>query len=389
MSSILAHAARIRRQTPLCGEDFRLTHHDLPKANPPHWLRNGLTASLIIGLLVTVVLLVSPVEEFITAPGVVRAGDATLVFSPVAGLLESIEVVDGSVVRAGDILARLDSREASRALAALREQMARTEIELNLARATRKKIRAAPLPTEFLFSEVELTRQTEVKALQEDYLSKMRELERTGAASGVELLNLRLQVIATSAMLERSRQALALLEGDFGKATEEEATERVHLAEARLRELELRRDFLEEDLERCLIRAPRDGKVSAVTRLFPGEPVGEGVALFSLAHGDGWELRLYPSEDRMDKIQPGQLVRFRANNNPDRLAPLALGRVLDLSRDLTGEDLLPDGQLTTTTGYRVSVLVQELPYPLVLGAGVEAEIILGRRPFWRLFFLGK
>ncbi len=37
----------------------------------------------------------------------------------------------------------------------------------------------------------------------------------------------------------------------------------------------------------------------------------------------------------MNLIQPGQLVRFRANNNPDRLAPLAIARVTEVAATAT------------------------------------------------------
>lgn len=387
-SSILQRGAFFRRRSPLCLDSYRAPHEALPPALPPKWLYRGLWVSFFLTLLLALGVLLSAVDEFVSAPGVVRPGDYTLVFSPTSGLLESISVEDGAEVQPGDILARLDTLNARRELSRLESAQQQTQVELALARSTARKISAVPVPTEFLFSGVEVHRQREIRALQRDYLSRLEELEKSGAASGVELLNLRLQLIATEALLQRSEQAQNLLEGEFGQAAAEEARERVRLAESRLEALTSELAFQKEEIERAVIRSPREGQILAATRIFPGERVEAGAALFKIAHGGPTELRLYASEDRIDRIQPGQHVRFRANNNPDRLAPMATGKVVAVARDLD----LENDQLTAPIHlerrfYRVTVRVEDAPYPLAVGASVQAEIVLGRRPFWRLLFL--
>ena len=119
-------------------------------------------------------------------------------------------------------------------------------------------------------------------------------------------------------------------------------------------------------------------------RRFSGEKIEAGATLFKITDADRTELRLYASEDRVNLIQPGQLVRFRANNNPDRLAPLAVGRVSRVARD---RDLSTSEDSNSRGTYRVSVDIEKEPYPLAVGATVEAEIVLERRPFWRLLLL--
>lgn len=381
----LQRASEIRATSQLCDDTYKAPHTELPPVIPPRWLHRGLWATVAGSLLLTAWVLLSPMDEFVSAAGIVRPGEFSMVFSQAGGILESITVRDGETVKTGQILAKLDSAEQERRLARLRQEIEQAGIELALARSTERKVAAAPVPSEFLFSGVEVERQREIQNLQQSYLSRLEELEKSGAASGVELLNLRLQLIATEAMLKRSEKAFALLEGDYGQAAAAEARERVRLIESRLRGLQEEEAFQRDELARRLIAAPRDGVVLATSATYPGERIEVGAPLFQIAVGAKKELRLYATEDRIDRIQPGQAVRFRSNNNPDRLAPMATGRVLEVNRelDLTDSSTRPsDSKLGEI--YRVNVAVDNEPYPLAVGASVQAEIVLGRRPFWRL-----
>ena len=55
----------------------------------------------------------------------------------------------------------------------------------------------------------------------------------------------------------------------------------------------------------------------------------------------------------------------------------ALDRALDPTEDKSA----------IRSPYRIRVAVEKIPYPLAIGAIVQAEIIIDRRPFWRLLFL--
>jgi multidrug resistance efflux pump len=328
--------------------------------------------------------LMNPMDEFVTAPGVVRPADYAYVFSRATGLIESVDIFDGQPVTKGQVLARLDGWEVRKQIAEIDGEIAQTEAELAMVQATARKVAAAPVPAEFLFSEVEMERQKEIQGLQQDYLRRLNELQKTGAASQTETLNLRLQLIASESLLKRSQQANELFKGDYGAASQTEALERERMIQARLSTLRAKRDLATADLKRLEIVAPEDGVILATARRFPGEKIEAGSTLFKITDADRTELRLYATEDRVNLIQPGQLVRFRANNNPDRLAPLAVGRVSHVARD---RDLSTSEDSSSRGTYRVSVDIEKEPYPLAVGATVEAEIVLERRPFWRLLFL--
>jgi len=376
-----------RKLSPLCLGEYRRGLSELAPVIPPGWMRTGLLAALILTVGICAITLLSPMDEYVTAPGQVRPAEYAFVYSRTSGILETIEIDEGQAVRRGQTLARLDGWEIRKQLTEIDGDIAQTQAELAMARASAQKVAAAPVPPEFLFSAVEVERQTEIQSLQQDYLNRLNTLQKSGAASTSETLNLRLQLIATESFLKRSQQAYELFKGEYGAASQMEAKEKERMIEARLAALQSKRSAAEADLKRLEITAPEDGIILATARRFPGERVEAGMPLFKITDESRSELRLYATEDRVNLIQPGQLVRFRANNNPDRLAPLAVGRVTEVARD---RDLEMGGDSegsAPTRSYRVKVAIEKEPYPLAVGATVNAEIILEKRPFWRLLLL--
>ena len=376
--------SELRAASPLCSAGYATPPSELRPVIPPRWMRLGFVWAGAAALLCAVLVLFSPMDEYVNAPGEIRPSDYWLVFGKSDGILESVSVVDGQFVEKGRVLAKMDSWEIRKSIEKIENEIGQAKAELELARANARKVVAAPVPPEFLFSALEVERQEEVQDIQQNYLKRLSELQKTGAASGTEVLNVRLQLIASEAMLKRSRQANELFTGPYGKASVEEASGREKIAEARIKSLESDLRLAREDFGRLDIIAPESGTILSTARRFPGEKVLAGTPLFKLTTNTGTELRLYATEDRVNRIRTGQLVRFRANNNPDRLAPLATGRVSEVALD---RDLDPaQEEKASSASYRIKVTVEKAPYPLAVGATVLAEIVIDRRPFWRLLF---
>ena len=378
-------SSSLRASSPLCSSDFAAAPAALRPIIPPWWMRQGLITNAIVTLLCAGSVLFSPMDEYVNAPGEVRPSEFSLVFNRTDGILESVAVADGQYVQKGQVLARVDSWEIQKSIERIGCEIDQAKAELELARANARKVTAAPVPPEFLFSALEVERQQEIQDIQQNYLKRLNDLQKTGAASGTEVLNVRLQLIASETMLKRSIQANELFTGAYGRASREEAESKEKVAAARLASLERNQVQARDDLKRLDIIAPESGSILSTARLFPGVKVRAGDVLFKLTNNTGTELRLYATEDRVNRIMPGQLVRFRANNNPDRLAPLAMGRVakVALDRDLTADQ----GEKASDASYRITVAVEKAPYTLAVGASVLAEIVIDRRPFWRLLFM--
>lgn len=375
-----------RAASSLCSKEFAIPPSQLRAVIPPRWMKLGFVFAAIAVVLCLTLVLFSPMDEYVSAPGEVRPSDYWLVFGKTDGILESVDVVDGQLVQKGQVLARMDPWEIRKSMERIQGEIAQARAELDLARANARKVEAAPVPPEFLFSALEVERQQEIQEIQQDYLKRLKELQKTGAASGTEVLNLRLQIIASEAMLKRSRQANDLFTGTYGQAALEEAFGKEKIVEARIKSLEGSLSQAREDLGRLDISAPESGTILSTARRFPGEKVLAGTPLFKLTSNAGTELRLYATEDRVNRIRPGQLVRFRANNNPDRLAPLATGRVAEVALDRDLDPAMGE-RASNPSSYRIKVAIENAPYPMAVGATVLAEIVIDRRPFWRLLFL--
>ena len=245
-------------------------------------MRQGFVGASAAALLCAILVLLSPMDEYVNAPGEVRPSDYWLVFGKSDGILESVAVVDGQLVEKGQVLARMDSWEIKKSMEKIGNEIGQAKAELDLARANARKVMAAPVPPEFLFSALEVERQQEVQDIQQNYLKRLNELQKTGAASGTEVLNVRLQLIASEAMLKRSLQANELFTGPYGKASLEEASGKERIAEARIKSLESDLRLAREDLERLDIIAPESGTILSTARLFPGQKVLAGTPLFKL-----------------------------------------------------------------------------------------------------------
>ena len=178
-------------KSPLCSEEFLQRPSQLPAASSPPWMKTGLVITTILTVLCAIVVLVSPMDECVNAPGEVRPSNFAFVFSKADGILESAEITDGAFIIKGQVLAKLDGWEKKKEISRIEGEVSQAHAELDLAHAAARKVAAAPVPPEFLFSAVEMERQEEIQNIQQDYLKRLQELQKNGSASGTELLNLR------------------------------------------------------------------------------------------------------------------------------------------------------------------------------------------------------
>lgn len=375
-----------RSFTRFCTPEYLRSPEELAPSLPPRWLKTTLLGGIAFFILIFVLTMIGPMDEFVSATGEVRPAQYAIVFSRAEGVLKELVVKDGQYVQKGDLLARLDTWVADKTIANTENELAQARAELKMAQATRAKIEALPVPPEFYFSPVEKERQQEVKEVQQDHLERLERLQKSGAASHLELLNQKLELIAAEFQLRRNEQAQQLKDGPYGKATQQEAEERERVIEARIRSLESNLSLAHEERGRYEVRATEDGVVLATTQRFTGEKVPLGAPLFKISQMDRQELRLYATEDRLQLIRPGQIVRFKARSNADKLAKPAIARVTEvaLDRDLPDNAAEPPVQNAT---YKIKAAIESASYTLPMGGQVDAEIILQPRPFWKLFFI--
>lgn len=275
------------------------------------------------------------------------SGDATVesrsnldIKSGVRGLHSILEIVpDGSLVRRGDRILRLDGAPLEEAIKA--EKVRLGQAEAALTRAT-KEWQAAKIAVEefregtFVEQRLRLTlnilqaqqrlAKTEQALLQDEIMF------RRGFTSHVRVDAMQLAVDKARTELAAAKTKKDVLE-DFTqpKRLKELAAKR-DAAEARMKSEEvvvgrhaskIRR--LEADLQNCVICAPRDGLVlyadatargadgesERVVQLYPGARVREFQPLLRLADANQLQLRMLVPEAKARQLRRGQRARAR------------------------------------------------------------------------------
>jgi multidrug resistance efflux pump len=365
---------------------FREDADALRRSMAPRWMIWAWVSATVLTLGVLAATLHGPMDEFVLATGVVRPADYALVFPQASGVVAEVAAHPGEVVKKDEVLARLDSLDLERDLAEVDATLGQAEAERAIAEAQLAATREAPLTPDLLFQAQSSERQEKVLRLRHDLLDRLEVLGQTNNVSVLDLTRERLGVQSAELDLERARQAKTLLTGGYAQAQVAIAEARSKAAAARCAALKGRRELLGRELERRVVRAPADGLVVSRAVRYPGEKVEIGTALFKLAYGVETQLRLYASEDRVNRIKPGMRVRFRPRSDPDRLTPMSIGTVSEvaLDRALAKED---SEHPERGSSYAIDVTVERGRVALPLGAAVDAEIVLGERPFWRLLLL--
>ena len=367
---------------------FKDRLEELPKSLAPRWMVWSWIVTAIATVVVLAGTLLGPMDEFVLATGIVRPAEYALVFPQVDGSVAEVVAQPGMTVTKGQLLARLDTTELERGRATVEADLAQAVADQAIAVAQLSAIREAPLSPDLLFQARSVERQRQVVAMRHTLLERMEGLGQTNNVSLLELTRERMSTQAAELELERAQQAAVLLGGDYAKAQIAAAEARVQAAADRILGLQRRRALIEGEVKRREIYAPADGLVVSRAVRFAGEKVELGTALFKLAYGKATELRLYASEDRVNRIKHGMLVRFRTRSDPDRLTKMSVGRVQDVALDRALEK--DEGRAQAAgASYAIDVSVEQASTELPLGAAVDAEIVLGQRPFWHLLLLKK
>jgi multidrug resistance efflux pump len=213
----------------------------------------------------------------------------------IAADVRQVEVVEGDSVVKGQVLVRLDERDA-------RLQLAQREAELQQAEA-----RIAAEVRQHEGNLDALPREQRLLSLTRGEVARLQDLvkKKVGAQSQLD-----------TAMQAAEKQAIALSARQ--QAVDEHASRLAEVEAVRLR-AEALRDQAQLELERCEVRAPFNGRVAQVM-VSPGRRVRVGDALLSL----------YDTDDMIVRAQlPSRLL-------PAVRAAIAAGEQLDVRGVIDG-----------------------------------------------------
>ncbi len=301
-----------------------------------------------------------PMERVAVATGSLLAYEQTTLSVKVAGRLQTLAVDIGSVIKAGDMVARVEPRDYE-----LRAQQA--EAALAQTRA------ALGLPLEGTNDRIPIEETSPVRQAQAvlDEATKNRE----------RILELARQGISSSSEQDTVEAAFKVAQSRYQTALDDARTRQAALAQRRA-ELELARQQLAD----TTVRAPFDGTIQArVANL--GEFLSAGSPVVRLVKTSPLRLRLEVPERQAVELRAGQTVRFTVEGGTNRYQA-ALSRLspalTEQSRVLIAEADVPnDGSLRAGTFVRAEVIVdttdREVAVPseaLVLFAGLEKVVLI-------------
>jgi HlyD family secretion protein len=241
-------------------------------------------------------------DTAILAAGTVEAREADLGFRT-AGRIELISVDEGDRISEGQLLAVLDQRELSAALAVAKAQAAAASATLE------------ELTEGFRSEEIEQARAV-VRAAERRRLDARRDLERArnlyedGAISEQALDDRETAATVAESELQVASERLRLLESGT-------RSERISAQRAALAASEAETERVEALLEYAQIIAPNAGVIT-IRHREPGEIVSAGAPVLTLMNPNDRWVRIYVRADRVGRLSIGQTATITADAYRDR-----------------------------------------------------------------------
>lgn len=313
--------------------------------------------------------------------------------SMVSGQVAEVLVKDTQQVKQGDVLVRIDERDAKIQLAQAQAELAKAQRQYKQSQAN-----SSSLNSQVVVRNDEITSaQAQVTKAQADYdratleLKRRNELAATGAISKEELSKAQSTVSTAKASLELAQAGLAqatssrkaaestlaaneaLIQGFNEASTPDVLVAKAHVEQAQL------------DLERTVIRAPVDGVITR-KNIQIGQRVAPGTVMMSVVPVSTLYVDANYKESQLAKVKPGQKVTLTSDLYGDDV--VYHGVVQGFSGGTGAAFALIPAQNATGNWIKV---VQRLPvrisldpkelaeHPLRVGLSMQADIDLASK----------
>jgi HlyD family secretion protein len=240
--------------------------------------------------------------ETINASGTIEAVEVS-VSAKTSGQVEKVLVEEGARVQTGDQLAVIDSDSLAIQLrqAEAGVDLARSQLELLLKGARVEDIRQTE----------EAAKQAEANLfLAGEDLKRIRSLFEKESATAKMKQDAEARYQVAQAQYEAAEQALL-------KVRKLSRPEEVRAAQARLAQAEAGRDLLKKTIDDATIISPASGIVTHKA-VEPGEFVGPGTPLLTIADLGNVRLNIYVTEVELGRVRLGQRAEIRIDSHPDR-----------------------------------------------------------------------
>jgi len=329
------------------------------------------TYASAVGLLAVVALLLFiRLEEQVTATGIVEPEEAEEVRTLEAGIISVVCCEEGDVVRAGDLLIRLDDKRLSDELGRQRDVLARTEARLVVAEKKLAMTRKNALPEKLLATREEVRKAAmRVSGANKD-MARAEKLHRSGLLSLDDFESARGKYLAAEEDLKVAKRKNEIVEAGLEDAIIDAAEAELGLIRQEIDASRRECVRLERSLDRLRIRSPVSGQVVSIAK-GEGESVAPGLLLVVMATGTRTAIKALVSEADVLKVGRGQPAHIYSSVYSYRKYGIGEGTVEDVAMcavERAGQRF-----------YEVTVSVKESPFPLMLGSTATTKIIVSRK----------
>jgi HlyD family secretion protein len=241
----------------------------------------------------------------IVASGTMEA-TSVQVSSKSSGEVLELAADEGTSVREGDLLARIDH-------STLDLQLAQAQSGVALARAQLDLLTSGARGEDLAQAQESLNQANEtLRSAQEDF-KRMKSLFDSGAATRKQRDDAELRFMTAKAQAGSAEQALKKLQ-NFARP------EDVKAALARLDQATYSVRLLQKAIDDCTVRAPVGGVVTEKL-MERGELAAQGMGLFVLTDLSTMKLTIYVPEPDLGKIGLGEVADISVDSHPGRLFP--------------------------------------------------------------------
>lgn len=249
-------------------------------------------------------------ENHLTLYGNVDIRQISLAFEGSDRVAE-MRVYEGDHVKAGQVLAVLDSQNN-------KLKLAQAQAQAEALKQSLAALRNGNRPEEIRQSDANMKA---AQAQAEQAQLQLRRLQNTaadseGAVSKQDLDAARAQYKEAQAKLEASRESLRLMRVGTRK-------EDIARAEAQLKAAQAEAALLQYNIDQSELKAPQNAVVRA-RLLEPGDMASPQRPAYTLALTEPKWVRAYVNEPQLGKIRPGMKAQVRTDSAPDK--PIA-GRI--------------------------------------------------------------
>ncbi len=339
--------------------------------------------SSVLGFGIILVALIGfvPVDEKVTASGIIVSEEEHYLYAPEDGILQEVKAYEGTRVKKGDPILLLDTQQQENWKAQIGAEIKEAQAALELKKVQLEKVNKLPLQKEFWHARSELAQAQQQALHAENELRRYTQLLEEKLTSQSEYDTRKLAHDMAQAELAKAKENVAMLDRGLEETAKKEALADLNAAGARLDRLTVDLKVCMEQIIRRQVCAPMDGMVTLVIKRRPGERVNRGDDLAHISGGEPKRVKIFVGENQMHRIRVGQHVRMRSNVFEFMRFGYIHGTITEAAMEAYPRQ---PGEPVKEGSYLVVAHVEETPSRLVLGSTVEAYIILRRVPVWKL-----